>query len=151
YGHSKTNGRGQDTCARCSQAGQDGADYVLKEQCINCNGDHPSYSRLSLTWNLEKEVTAVKTNNKVSSRGFSIVSLRTPTTGVSYASKIKKYLKLALHKLTLTYISPLPLHCHRQKLKQLMEKVPLNRRERTNTPSVERPRKIGQGKKPTQN
>ncbi|GFV93025.1 hypothetical protein TNCV_3427371 [Trichonephila clavipes] len=64
YGHSKNVCRGQPTCPRCGESGHDSADCKKKEQCLNCKGDHPAYSRSCPTWITEKEITAVKIKEK---------------------------------------------------------------------------------------
>ncbi|GFW97204.1 putative RNA-directed DNA polymerase from transposon X-element [Trichonephila clavipes] len=60
YGHSKNVCRGQPTCPRCGESGHDSADCKKKEQCLNCKGEHPAYSRSCPTWIIEKEITSVK-------------------------------------------------------------------------------------------
>ncbi|GFW58785.1 uncharacterized protein TNCV_379681 [Trichonephila clavipes] len=66
YGHSKNVCRGQPTCPRCGESGHDSADCKKKEQCLNCKGEHPAYSRSCPTWITEKEITAVKIKEKIS-------------------------------------------------------------------------------------
>ncbi|GFT11953.1 uncharacterized protein TNCV_192361, partial [Trichonephila clavipes] len=60
----KTVCRGQPTCSRCAEVGHDSADCKAKERCVNCKGDHSSFSRSCPTWLLEKEITALKIKNK---------------------------------------------------------------------------------------
>ncbi|GFU43453.1 uncharacterized protein TNCV_53521 [Trichonephila clavipes] len=52
--------RGKPTCARCGAVGHDSGECNGPEKCVNCKGDHPSYSRSCSTWNLEKEIITVK-------------------------------------------------------------------------------------------
>ncbi|GFX25494.1 uncharacterized protein TNCV_1407601 [Trichonephila clavipes] len=67
FGHSlKTVCRGQPTCSRCAEVSHDSADCKANERCVNCKGDHSSFSRSCPTWILEKEITAVKIKNKLS-------------------------------------------------------------------------------------
>ncbi|GFX36919.1 hypothetical protein TNCV_1174211 [Trichonephila clavipes] len=73
------------------QVGHDSADCKAKERCVNCKGDHSSFSRSCPTWILEKEITAVKIKNKLSyPEARRVVSLRTPVSGKSYASAANK-------------------------------------------------------------
>ncbi|GFW58705.1 uncharacterized protein TNCV_378881 [Trichonephila clavipes] len=50
YGHSKNVCLGQLTCPPCGESGHDIADCTKKEQCLNCKGEHPTYSRSCPTW-----------------------------------------------------------------------------------------------------
>ncbi|GFX73334.1 uncharacterized protein TNCV_4206841 [Trichonephila clavipes] len=63
YEHSKTVCRGHPTCTRCAEVGHDSADCKAKEPCVNCKGDHSSFSQNCPTRILEKEITAVKIKN----------------------------------------------------------------------------------------
>ncbi|GFV06697.1 uncharacterized protein TNCV_2950191 [Trichonephila clavipes] len=49
---------------RCGESGHDSADCTKKEQCVNCKGEHPAYSRFCPTWIKEKEITALKIKEK---------------------------------------------------------------------------------------
>ncbi|GFW69829.1 uncharacterized protein TNCV_2549441 [Trichonephila clavipes] len=83
--------RGQPTCSRCAEVGHDSADCKAKERCVNCKGDHSSFSRSCPTWLLEKEITALKIKNKISyPEARRVVSSRTPVAGKSYASATSK-------------------------------------------------------------
>ncbi|GFX06356.1 uncharacterized protein TNCV_2938841 [Trichonephila clavipes] len=65
-----------------------------EKKCVNCKGDHPSYSRSCPTWSIEKEITALKIKNKISyPEARRIVSSRTPVSGISYAAITKKSTK----------------------------------------------------------
>ncbi|GFY31976.1 uncharacterized protein TNCV_2621131 [Trichonephila clavipes] len=91
YGHSKNVCRGQPTCPRCGESGHDSVDCTKKEQCLNCKGDHPAYSRSCPTWITEKEITAVKIKEKISyPEARRVVLSRTPVSGKSYASATRK-------------------------------------------------------------
>ncbi|GFT13430.1 uncharacterized protein TNCV_3200611 [Trichonephila clavipes] len=46
--------RGQPTCSRCAEVGHDSADCKAKERCVNCKGDHSSFSRSCPTWLLKR-------------------------------------------------------------------------------------------------
>ncbi|GFU46496.1 uncharacterized protein TNCV_413841 [Trichonephila clavipes] len=91
YGHSKNVCRGQPTCPRCGESGHDSVDCTKKEQCLNCKGDHPAYSRSCPTWIIEKEITSVKIKEKISHpEARRVVLSRTPVSGKSYASATRK-------------------------------------------------------------
>ncbi|GFY31938.1 uncharacterized protein TNCV_2620751 [Trichonephila clavipes] len=91
YGHSKNVCRGQPTCPRCGESGHDSVDCTKKEQCLNCKGDHPAYSRSCPTWIIEKEITSVKIKEKISyPEARRVVLSRTPVSGKSYASATRK-------------------------------------------------------------
>ncbi|GFW07813.1 uncharacterized protein TNCV_3919461 [Trichonephila clavipes] len=80
------------------QVGHDSADCKAKERCVNCKGDHSSFSRSCPTWLLEKEITAVKIKDKISFlEARRVVSSRTPVSGKSYASATRKtYISTAI-------------------------------------------------------
>ncbi|GFV21111.1 uncharacterized protein TNCV_4267441 [Trichonephila clavipes] len=79
YGHSKNVCRGKLTCPRCGESGHDSADCTKKEQCLNCKGDHPAYSRSCPTWIIDKEITSVKIKEKISyPEARRVVLSRTP-------------------------------------------------------------------------
>ncbi|GFX75688.1 uncharacterized protein TNCV_3575131 [Trichonephila clavipes] len=44
FGHSKTVCRGQPTYSRCAEVGHNSAECKANEQCVNCKGDHSSFS-----------------------------------------------------------------------------------------------------------
>ncbi|GFV94159.1 uncharacterized protein TNCV_4462861 [Trichonephila clavipes] len=91
YGHSKNVCWGQPTCPRCGESGHDSADCTKKEQCLNCKGEHTAYSRSCPTWITEKEITAVKINEKISyPEARPVVLSRTPVSGKSYADAAHK-------------------------------------------------------------
>ncbi|GBO38045.1 hypothetical protein AVEN_220969-1 [Araneus ventricosus] len=48
FDHSKLSCRGTLTCSRCAEVGQDSTDCTAKEKCINCKGNHTSFSLLCL-------------------------------------------------------------------------------------------------------
>ncbi|GFR11203.1 uncharacterized protein TNCT_565052 [Trichonephila clavata] len=79
---------------RCSvrpEVGHDSAECTGQENCINCKGDHPSYSRSCKTWTLEKEIISVKIKNKLTYPEARLaVTNRTPIQGLSYAAAAKK-------------------------------------------------------------
>ncbi|GBN78939.1 hypothetical protein AVEN_50735-1 [Araneus ventricosus] len=92
FGHSKASCRGTLTCARCAEAGHESSDCKASEKCVNCKGSHTSFSRLCSAWKFEKEVIAEKVLKKVISflEARQIVKSRTPATGTSYASTVRK-------------------------------------------------------------
>ncbi|GFU68803.1 hypothetical protein TNCV_2576641 [Trichonephila clavipes] len=83
--------RGKPTCARCGAVGHDSGECNGPEKCVNCKGDHPSYSRSCSTWNLEKEIITVKIKNRLTYPEARLaVTNRTPIQGLSYAAVAKK-------------------------------------------------------------
>ncbi|GBM65821.1 hypothetical protein AVEN_12881-1 [Araneus ventricosus] len=60
FGHSKLAYRGTLTCARCAEVGHDSTDCTAKEKCINCKGNHTSFSRDCSAWKQEKEIITTK-------------------------------------------------------------------------------------------
>lgn len=91
FGHWKTAYRGKVTCARCSVAGHESENCKEPARCVNCQKDHPSYSKNCERWKIEKEIQTVKTIQNVSyPDAKNIVQSRTPTVGVSYAATTSK-------------------------------------------------------------
>ena len=64
FGHVKEKCPGEEVCATCSKAVHDGGCESTK--CVNCDGDHPSFSRDCPVWRLESEIQRVKTEKKIS-------------------------------------------------------------------------------------
>ncbi|GBL95339.1 hypothetical protein AVEN_154757-1 [Araneus ventricosus] len=64
FGHSQTNCRGN--CARCAEQGHISQQCTEQEKCVNCSGDHTSFSRFCPRWKQEKEIKAVKTKEQIS-------------------------------------------------------------------------------------
>ncbi|GBL94117.1 hypothetical protein AVEN_185069-1 [Araneus ventricosus] len=61
---------------------------IVEEEkiCVNCEGEHSSFSRLCLNWQLEKEIVSLKIKKEISySEAKKLVQSRTPTPGISYA------------------------------------------------------------------
>ncbi|XP_055951583.1 uncharacterized protein LOC129987650 [Argiope bruennichi] len=91
FGHSKINYRVTLTCARCADKGHDSQQCSATEKCVNCGGDHPSYSRNCSRWKLEKEVTIIKIKENITyPEARRRVQMQTPTPGISYASVVQK-------------------------------------------------------------
>ncbi|GBN88506.1 hypothetical protein AVEN_193971-1 [Araneus ventricosus] len=89
-GQAKASCRGTLICARCSELGHDSTDCKRKEKCVNCKGEHSSFSRLCPKWQLEKEIISLKIKKEVSyPEAKKLVQSRKPTSGVSYASASK--------------------------------------------------------------
>ncbi|XP_055932960.1 uncharacterized protein LOC129962982 [Argiope bruennichi] len=89
--HSKANCRGTLTCARCAVAGHESSECTSNEKCVNCRGEHTSYSRSCPKWKLEKEIVTTKVKNNITfPEAKRLVQAQTPTEGKSYASVIKK-------------------------------------------------------------
>ncbi|XP_055928136.1 uncharacterized protein LOC129959342 [Argiope bruennichi] len=91
FGHAKLNCRGSLTCGRCAQKGHEIQQCSAKEKCINCSGDHPSYSRSCPCWILEKQITSIKVKENISyPEARRRVQAQTPIPGVSYAFVTKQ-------------------------------------------------------------
>ena len=71
--------------------GQDSLDCNEKYSCVNCKGDHPSYSRNCQKWIKEKEIQTIRTKQNITyPEAKKIVESRTPTIGISYAAIASK-------------------------------------------------------------
>ncbi|GBN41584.1 hypothetical protein AVEN_113663-1 [Araneus ventricosus] len=91
FGHSKTNFRGTLTCARCAVAGHESTGCNAVEKCVNCQGQHTSFSRSCPKWKQEKEVVATKYQNNISfPEARRLVKEQAPPDGRSYASVVEK-------------------------------------------------------------
>ncbi|GBN27436.1 hypothetical protein AVEN_131173-1 [Araneus ventricosus] len=89
--HSKSSCRGTLTCARCAEVGHDSTICTAKEKCINCKGDHTSFSRDCFAWKQEKEIISTKIKHQISyAEARKIVKSKSPAAGNSYASAVKK-------------------------------------------------------------
>ena len=79
------------TCGRCSATGHESPDCNEAYRCVNCKGDHPSFSKACEKWKLEKEIQTVRTKQNVSyPEARKIVESRTPIVGISYATIASK-------------------------------------------------------------
>lgn len=81
YGHGSQGCRGRLTCAKCSSHDHPADECSNSPHCINCDGGHPSYSRVCPAWKREKDIISLKVRENISfkeaRRRFSIVSHRT--------------------------------------------------------------------------
>jgi hypothetical protein len=67
FGHTKPNCRRRlETCARCSTEGHGDASCVREFKCVNCLGNHPSFSKNCVRYKDECEVQKIKTVDKLS-------------------------------------------------------------------------------------
>lgn len=91
YGHSRTTCRSRlDTCGRCGEEGHDSVACMKKAYCVNCQGEHPAYSKLCPKYQLEKEVQTLKITNNISfPDARKLVESRTPRENTPYSSVIK--------------------------------------------------------------
>ncbi|XP_055938149.1 uncharacterized protein LOC129968319 [Argiope bruennichi] len=81
----------QVTCARCAEKGHDSQQCTAQEKCVNCGGDHPSYSRTCSRWKLEKEIITIKIKEDLTyPEARRKIEIQTPTPGISYSSVVKK-------------------------------------------------------------
>ncbi|GBO42129.1 hypothetical protein AVEN_38690-1 [Araneus ventricosus] len=89
--HSKANCRGTLTCASCSVAGHESTGCTAVEKCVNCQGQHTSFSRFCPKWKQEKEVVTTKYQNNISfPEARRLVKAQAPPDGRSYASDVEK-------------------------------------------------------------
>ena len=54
------------TCSNCGQAGHENEDCKEPPFCVNCKGDHPSFSRACPVWKREKEIVQLKHSENIS-------------------------------------------------------------------------------------
>ncbi|GBN87402.1 hypothetical protein AVEN_104525-1 [Araneus ventricosus] len=79
------------TCARCAVAGHESTGCTAVEKCVNCQGNHTSFSRSCPTWELEKEIVTTKFKNNISfPEARRLVKAQAPIEGKSYASVVDK-------------------------------------------------------------
>ncbi|XP_055944735.1 uncharacterized protein LOC129975654 [Argiope bruennichi] len=91
FGHSKANCRGTLTCALCAGKEHDSQQCTAQEKCVNCGGNHTSFSRSCERWILEKKITTIKIKENISyPEARRKNAIQTPTPGVSYASAVQK-------------------------------------------------------------
>lgn len=66
FGHTNKFCNSKPVCAKCA-SGSHVADNCTSQyfQCINCKGNHPSYSRTCPNWTEEKEILTLKVRNNV--------------------------------------------------------------------------------------
>ncbi|GBN90268.1 hypothetical protein AVEN_140791-1, partial [Araneus ventricosus] len=75
---------------RCAVASHDSTNCEAAEQCVNCKGQHTSFSRSCPKWKLEKKIITTKVKQNISfSEARRLVQAQTPTVGRSYASATK--------------------------------------------------------------
>ncbi|XP_055951439.1 uncharacterized protein LOC129987488 [Argiope bruennichi] len=101
FGHAKTAYRGTPVCARCAEKGHDSQECNAPEKCVNCNGNHASYSRLCPKWQLEKKIVAVKFKENIPyPEARRKVMAETPTPGITAAqgSNVKTTVETKTHE-----------------------------------------------------
>ncbi|GBN09357.1 hypothetical protein AVEN_156316-1 [Araneus ventricosus] len=88
----KTSCRGTLTCARCAEVGHESTDCTRTEKCVNCKGEHTSFSRNCIAWKREKEIISTKIKKQISyPEPRRLVNSQTPTPGNSYVSVAKSF------------------------------------------------------------
>ncbi|GBN98795.1 hypothetical protein AVEN_87921-1 [Araneus ventricosus] len=88
---SKTSCHGTLTCARCAKVGHESTDCTRAEKCVNCKGEHTSFSRNCSAWKQEKEIISRKIKKQISSQeARKLVTSQTPIPRNSYVSVAKK-------------------------------------------------------------
>lgn len=67
FGHGSQVCRGKATCAKCGEPDHLSDNCTNdKVHCVNCKGDHPTYSRSCPQWKYEKEVVTLKIKENIS-------------------------------------------------------------------------------------
>ncbi|XP_055924430.1 uncharacterized protein LOC129956532 [Argiope bruennichi] len=92
FGHSKSNCRGTLTCARYAVKGHESQQCSAEEKCVNCNGNHTSFSRSCPRWLMEKQILTIKHKENISysEARRKVQCVQTPTPGVTCASVLQK-------------------------------------------------------------
>ena len=60
FGHHKNSCRRDEVCARCGTQGHNDTDCEALARCVNCKGDHSSYSKNCPKWKEESQIQRVK-------------------------------------------------------------------------------------------
>ncbi|XP_046393616.1 uncharacterized protein LOC124161312 [Ischnura elegans] len=66
FGHISSRCRGTAACARCGEGKHENENCSSKAHCVNCDGDHPVYSRDCPKLKDEKKIVEIKTLEKIS-------------------------------------------------------------------------------------
>ena len=66
YGHHKDKCRSVVACQVCSEEGHDTKECTKTPRCRNCEGSHPPSSKKCPTWEREKQIIKVKTEQNIS-------------------------------------------------------------------------------------
>ncbi|XP_055932751.1 uncharacterized protein LOC129962782 [Argiope bruennichi] len=95
FGHSKASCHGTLTYARCAEGGHESSECTAPEKCVNCKGQHTSFSRLCpIKLNIEKEVVSEKVTKGISYiQAKQSVKSRATTSGLTYATATKSILE----------------------------------------------------------
>lgn len=97
YGHNKNYCKHGATCPKCGK--EDHEEEACREEphCINCDGDHPAFSKSCPKWVQEKEIQKLKHTLNLSYKDArQIVEKRTPVPGISYAAMAKRVEKISI-------------------------------------------------------
>ena len=76
------------TCAKCGTTGHEDKEFKQKPHCVNCDGDHGSFSRDCPLWEKEKDIQTIKVTQGISfPEARKVVEQRgsTPTSARSYS------------------------------------------------------------------
>ncbi|GBN44839.1 hypothetical protein AVEN_133526-1 [Araneus ventricosus] len=74
-----------------AEVGHESKDCTRTEKCVNCKGEHTSFSRNCFAWKQEKEIITTKIKKQIAyQEARKLVKSQTPTPGNSYVSVAKK-------------------------------------------------------------
>ena len=94
FGHTKMRCTSEEMCADCAAPAHGQCDRPRK--CINCKGDHPSSSKTCPCWLMEKAISRVRTEKKISfheARKMVEPSFKNQDKVMSYADALRKKVK----------------------------------------------------------
>ena len=66
YGHTSNRCKRSTVCSVCAEEGHDNRSCENQKKCINCDGDHPAFSKECPLWKQERAIQEVKVKRKLS-------------------------------------------------------------------------------------
>eukprot|EP00745_Piridium_sociabile_P035476 TRINITY_DN619_c0_g2_i1.p1 TRINITY_DN619_c0_g2~~TRINITY_DN619_c0_g2_i1.p1 ORF type:complete len:451 (-),score=53.34 TRINITY_DN619_c0_g2_i1:176-1528(-) len=89
FGHVRDRCKEEEKCGVCSKAVH-GGECNSPAFCANCGGNHPSSSKNCPSWNKEKEIQRIRTEQRIPFfEAKKIFEAQQPRQGMSYASVVK--------------------------------------------------------------
>jgi len=90
FGHGKDSCKRSAVCARCGDSGHEDTNCLENPHCVNCGGNHQSYSKDCPEWVMQREISRVKHERRISfGEGKQIVQQQSG----SYSGSTTTYLK----------------------------------------------------------
>jgi len=133
FGHTASRCKRPAVCSVCAEEGHDDRSCGKNPKCVNCEGDHPAFSKNCPLWRQEKEIQELKVKNKVSyfEAKKLVLGNSLPT---SYANIAKKQPSVAVG----TQTDPVQTECHctYRALKNSETQTPISIISETQTPMV---------------